>query len=179
MLSRVCTLLNSAFLWKGSLGFAHSSGVLGPTWWLGLHLLHVPPEKCDRSRSTQSTMTSLILFCVATTVQADAACSGLVGTLGCTLPMQTCVNLSHATESIGDAWLPQSSPRVRRSNYESWAEFIGAYRDSAGWVFKLPLGRATQSHSFRGWHTTHNRDNDAYSSSVCRYRQVWTRSPTP
>ena len=77
--------------------------------------------------------------------------------------MQTCVNLSHATESIGDAWLPQSSPRVRRSNYESWAEFIGAYRDSAGWVFQLPLGRSTQSYSFRGLHTTHNRDNEAYS----------------
>ena len=38
-------LLNSAFSWKVSRRVAHFTGVLGPTSWLGLHL--VPPERWE------------------------------------------------------------------------------------------------------------------------------------
>ena len=125
------SLFKKAFSYTRGAGFAQVRGELGPIAWLGLQV--VPPQRCESTvRSALDYVSLHGFFLVADASKTDVRCSGLLRTFSSsTRPASSNVTFVHAIESIGDAWLPQSSSCVLLQNDAMWPGLSGCARDGA------------------------------------------------
>ena len=123
-------LLKKAFCRTRGAGFAQTElSVAQSLGWANKWYLR---RGASRPYEARSTMYLFMFFLVADASETDVRCSGLLRTFSSsTRPASSNVTFVRAIESIGDAWLPQSSSCVLLQNDAMWPGLSGCARDGA------------------------------------------------